>query len=702
MKRAALLGSVLLAAVLPTVAPADAAPPRFVQGAPGIGDPYFPFDGNGGYDVRHYGLDLSYAPDTDVLTGVATIDLVTTQNLSRFNLDLDGMTVHSVTVDGSPATFQRGSGELKITPAHRLRRGHETQVVVTYDGIPRDLPPADEGGGFLASDDGVLTAGQPHVAAVWFPVNDHPQDKAAYTFSVEVPDGLEVVANGHLVTSTSIGGRTTWLWDAPAPMASYLATVDIGEFDVETYHAEGGRQGGIDYVDAVDPDLFVPTAPHTGTQFAISQAANSSYKRLSRSIAVPGGGATLSFWVNRKTEPEWDHVVVEAHTTAMDDWTTLVDTNGHTTASTGDSCPAWLSLHPFLAHYQAASGNTCTASGSSGDWNAASGASDGWEQWSVDLDDFSGSTAEVAISYISDDTFQDQGVLLDDIVVSTGEGTTSFEDDGDVLDGWAVSGPPADSPANTNDWIVGTVDDAPPPLGDNISASLDRQPEILTFLGQRFGGYPFDDSGAIVDDGDLIDFALETQTRPVYPGSFFADALDGDSVVVHELAHQWFGDRVALSGWRHIWLNEGFATYAEWLWSGREGLGTPQQIYQAFLTIPASVDFWHLRIGDPGPSGIFEPAVYYRGAMTLQALRNRVGQAAFTAIVRTWAQRPPSRPTTTAAFRALAENISGQRLGGFFREWLFTAHKPPASVRGHAAPEGTFEVPELSERVVPH
>jgi hypothetical protein len=700
MRRLAVLAAVLLAALLPTVVAAQEAAPTPRQGANGIGDAYFPLDGNGGYDVGHYGLELAYDPATDVLDGVATIDLVTKQALSRFNLDLDGLTVDGITVDGTPATFQRGNGELKITPAHALPNGHRTRVVVTYHGVPRELPAIEGGGGFIPTDDGVLTVGQPHVASYWFPVNDHPRDKARYTFGVTVPTGLEVVANGRLESQTDAGGgQTRWLWQARAPMASYLATVDIGEFGLDQYHAAGGRPGGITYVDAIDPDLFVPTQPRTGEQFAFSQTANESYKRLAHTITVPGGGATMSFWMHRDAETDWDHVVVEAHTVASDDWTTLVDTNGHTTTSTGNSCPFWLGIHPFLTHYQTDNGDgTCDPSGSSGSWNAATGSNAGWEQWSVDLGEFAGSTAEVSISYISDDVVQSPGVLIDDIEVSTGEGTTSFEDDGNELDGWTVPGAPAGSPGNANDWMVADAEEGPAPLGENIQASLDRQPEILTFLSQRFGPYPFPDAGAIIDDLGGVGFALENQTRPVYAPEFFVDPVEGDAVVVHELAHQWFGDRVGLTAWQNIWLNEGFATYAEWIWSGREGNGTPQQIFDFFMGIPANDPLWHVAIGDPGPENLFDDAVYYRGAMTLQALRSEVGVNDFNRILRQWAARPPSRAATTRAFRLLAEQVSGKRLGGFFHEWLHTTHKPRLTESAEAAsgPPATH-VPLLTE-----
>ena len=166
------------------------------------------------------------------------------------------------------------------------------------------------------------------------------------------------------------------------------------------------------------------------------------------------------------------------------------------------------------------------------------------------------------------------GVFLDDVAVSSGPGSTGFEDDGDTLDGWTVPGPPEGSPGNETDWIAGTVADAPPTPGEIAAGSFAREPEIIAFLSGIFGRYPFSAAGGIVDDVQGLGFALENQTRPVYAPDFFDSPESGDSVVVHELAHQWTGDSLAVAAWQHIWLNEGFATYAEWLWSEREGLGT--------------------------------------------------------------------------------------------------------------------------------
>ena len=196
-----------------------------------------------------------------------------------------------------------------------------------------------------------------------------------------------------------------------------------------------------------------------------SQIGDISYKRLTRTINVPAGGATLSFWTSYDTELHWDHLIVEAHTAGQDDWTTLPDLNGHTSDDPGDSCPAgWRELHPFLDHYQTLNADgTCTPTGTTGAWNAASGASGGWQQWPVDLAAYAGGQVEISIAYVSDWAIQGLGVFLDDIEVSDGlaairtdqsrRASTSFEVDGDPMDGWAVTGPPAGSAPNPNNFV---------------------------------------------------------------------------------------------------------------------------------------------------------------------------------------------------------------------------------------------------------
>jgi hypothetical protein len=201
--------------------------------------------------------------------------------------------------------------------------------------------------------------------------------------------------------------------------------------------------------------------PPTGTQYAFSQAADQSWKRLTQTVDLTGKTTgELTFKASYDTEPNWDFLVVEAHTVGQDDWTTLPDANGHTDADIAEnlSCPGIpiTDLHPFMAHYVTlnAAGDACTATGSTGAWNAATGNSGTFENWKVDLSAYAGKQVEISISYISDPGTQGIGVLIDDAKVTADGATvneTSFEGD---FGAWTVSGPPADSPGNANDWVT--------------------------------------------------------------------------------------------------------------------------------------------------------------------------------------------------------------------------------------------------------
>ncbi|MFJ9151314.1 M1 family metallopeptidase [Streptomyces sp. NPDC102270] len=459
LSRSARLGAVATAAASFFVI---AAAPGPKPGAPGIGDPYFPNLGNGGFDALHYTLDVAYNPDTDRLDGRTTLTARATQNLSSFDLDLQKLQVTRVEVDGRRARFTRDGDEIRISPRQSLRKGRDFTVAVTYGGIPEPLNgPIVFGSdyGWMKTPDGVFVACEPNAASTWFPSSDHPADKATYDIRIRTPKGLTAVSNGRLVSTYDKGGSTYTHWREKKPMATYLATATIGKFDVRT----GETPGGIPIYTAIDPVL-----------------ENSNN----------------------------------------------VDVYGVTAEAT--------------------------------------------DYWS-----------------------------------------------------------------------------------------------------QVFGPYPFEETGAIVDDMPQAGFSLEVQTKPVY------SAVRSETTIVHELAHQWFGDSVSVEHWKDIWLNEGFATYAQWLWAEHRGTRSAHDSFvAAYDARPADNPFWQITVGDPQRDTMFASAVYQRGAMTLQVLRERIGDKAFFELLPAWTRLHRYGNAGTADFVRLAEKVGGQQLDDLFHTWLFTTGKP--------------------------
>ncbi|WIM97204.1 M1 family metallopeptidase [Actinoplanes oblitus] len=454
----------LLALLLVAAGCAPDAAPGFEPGADGAGDPYFPRYGNGGYDVAGYDLDLRYDPKAGRLGGRATITATATQDLSRLNFDLAHLSASGVTVDGAAATSRADGNELVITPAAGIPSGRRFTVVVDYAGIPDQVEnkALGNGGWIRTGDGGGIALGQPESASTWYPVNDHPSDKATLTLAMTVPDGLQVISNGVPGPRATKDGWTTWRWTESAPMASYLSTVVIGKYRIST-------------------------STHDGKPMI---------------IAVP------------------------------------------------ESMPA------------------------------------------------------------------------------TGAAARSL----------AMTG------------------------------------QITDYLASVFGPYPFDANGGVVVTDSRIGYALETQSRPVYGPSFFARGETNPGVVAHELAHQWFGDSVALHRWADIWLNEGFATYAEWLWTEHAGGQSAQRRFEQSY---ASTD-WRQPAGDPGPERLFGAAVYERGALTVHALRRTIGDDAFFRLLKTWTSEHRDGNADTAAMIATAERLSGKNLDTFFQTWLYGDKMPPA------------------------
>ncbi|MEV7283163.1 M1 family metallopeptidase [Streptomyces sp. NPDC093252] len=231
-------------------------------------------------------------------------------------------------------------------------------------------------------------------------------------------------------------------------------------------------------------------------------------------------------------------------------------------------------------------------------------------------------------------------------------------------------------------------------LGDSAGAaraSVERTGEITDWLAEYFGPYPFNAVGGYVPSGDAW-YALETQTRPFYGPNMFLDGSN-TSVVVHEMAHQWYGDLVSVANWKDIWINEGFARYAQWLWSEYQNEGTAQELADwVYASHPADDPFWSVRVGDPGPEHLFDLAVYDRGALALHALRTEIGDTDFFRILKGWPQRYAHGNASVADFRHYAEEVTGRSLAGLFDTWLYQPVKPdapaadPASARSATTP----------------
>jgi hypothetical protein len=313
-RRLAAAGASATAIGLAVSGSAVAAP---APGAAGIGDAYYPEYGNGGYDVDHYGISIGYTPSTGRLTGRTTITAKATQDLSRFNLDF-ALTASAVTVNGAPATISTRSRELIVTPAAPVVKDSTMTVVVTYAGIPTTVA----GSPWVKTPDGAVALGEPEISAWWFPGNDHPRDKATYDVTMTVPTGIEALSNGTLTSHTSPVGKEVWAWRESKPMATYLAFMAIGQYDVArsttaaglpvvtAVASNGGAAGAAAKIDlartaeVVDwhagrwgPYAFDATggvAPNADFGFALENQTRPVYSRLFWTSRRTSGSATAS------------------------------------------------------------------------------------------------------------------------------------------------------------------------------------------------------------------------------------------------------------------------------------------------------------------------------------------------------------------------------------------------------------------------
>jgi aminopeptidase N len=284
-------------------------------GAASAGDPYFPTQGNGGYDVNHYDLDVRYAPTTKLLTGTAGISAKATKALSRFNLDLrNNLRVSAVTVDGRKATFAQpvsAPTELVITPAKALRDDDRFNVVVSYGGIAKPvIDPDGSQDGWVPTPDGAIVTAEPRGAPSWYPCNDTPLDKATFDINITVPAGRTAISNGDFKGVRTSGGWSRWSWSEHDPMATYLATATNGIFKVST----GRTPGGVPYFNAVAPSLAAESAPSIAKLPAMIDYFSSIYGRypFSSTGVIVMDVPTLGYALETQTRPVFAFAVDDA------------------------------------------------------------------------------------------------------------------------------------------------------------------------------------------------------------------------------------------------------------------------------------------------------------------------------------------------------------------------------------------------------
>ncbi|WP_258374718.1 MULTISPECIES: M1 family metallopeptidase [unclassified Curtobacterium] len=387
-------------------------------------DPYTPHSGDRRWSSRHHDLHLDYRVATNRLDATATVTAVANEALDRVVLDLHGLSVDRVDVDGVRAKkVSVGTHKTTVTPATPIAAGAEFTVHVRYRGAPRPLRSPWGTLGWEELTDGVIVASQPIGAPSWFPCNDRPDDKATYRIELTCEAGYDVVANGALLGRDRTARGSRWTFAVTEPMASYLATVQIGRY---------------------------------------------------RTTTIRGGDV------------------------------------------------------PVTLHH------------------------------------------------------------------------------------------PAD-------------------LTAAVKTDFGRVPDMIALFTDRFGPYPFAEYGVVVTD-DELEIPLEAHGLAVF-GRNHVDGEHGtDRLIAHELAHQWFGNSVTLGQWRDIWLHEGFACYAEWLWSEHRG-GASADVLAAEHRAGLLDQPQDLVVADPGARDMFDDRVYKRGAIALHALRRTIGDQAFTAGLRTITER---------------------------------------------------------------
>ncbi|MEY9904934.1 aminopeptidase N [Catenulispora sp. MAP12-49] len=431
--------------------------------APAAAAPYFPRRGNDGYVVEHYELTLDYRVGPNRLSAVAVVRLWATSALSSVVLDFADLRVDRVILeDGRRLRFDHRKEKLRVMLPAAVAAGEQVVLEIVYRGAPRPTPSRYGGLGWEQLADGVLVASQPTGAPSWFPCNDRPDQKATYRIQVTTASQYRVVANGRLAGVAHSGSTSTWTFVQDGPMATYLATLQVGV-----------------------------------------------YQR----VELPGGAG---------------------------------------------------------------------------------------------------------------------GVPL------------------------AVVAPARRLAA--------------------AREALGSQDAMVALFGRLFGPYPFGAYTVVVTE-DRLEIPVEAQGVSMFGSNHMEMDWEGQRLIAHELAHQWFGNSLTLGDWRDIWLHEGFACYAEWLWSegsgGRSADEHARTWHGRLARLPQDVV-----LADPGPADLFDDRVYKRGALTLHALRLSVGEDVFFSVLRTWTKRFRHATVSTAEFVQVASAVAGRDLGGFFQAWLFETPLP--------------------------
>ncbi|MFH8249383.1 M1 family metallopeptidase [Microbacterium sp. B2969] len=213
----------------------------------------------------------------------------------------------------------------------------------------------------------------------------------------------------------------------------------------------------------------------------------------------------------------------------------------------------------------------------------------------------------------------------------------------------------------------------PPALTQRVLHAFRDVPRMLTLFEDAFGPYPQDHCTIVVTRDDL-EIPLEAQGLAVFGANHLEPA--SERLIAHELAHQWFGNSVGIAHWRDIWLNEGFACYAEWLWSEASGGATADELarrhHARLKLLPQD-----LLLSDPGPDRMFDDIVYKRGALTLHALRLAIGEEAFFAVLRRWVEHHRHALVTTDDFAHCVEEVTGDAHTALLTSWLYAKPLPP-------------------------